>query len=213
MLDKIFNMENPFWTFVNKLADVVILELLWLLASLPLITVGAASAAFWHNTLRIVEDQEGRMVSGFFTAFRKSFKTGTAVWLIQLAAGLWLVLDVYICLKAESVIAVFLLGMLCVLSAVFLLASLFLYPLIGRFDFSVKKILGNSVFLCIRHFPHALCMLILAGAAFFASYHFIYAITLLPALAFYLDAMLINWIFSHYMQNEDQNKQKGATTP
>ena len=202
MLNKIFNMENPFWTFANKLADVVILELLWIITCLPLFTAGAASSAFWHVTLRLSENTEGRVIRGYFTAFKKSFKTGTIVWLIQLAAALWIFLDAYICFKSDHVAAIFLVGFFLVLGAFWLMTSMFLYPLIGRFDFSAKKIIGNSAFLSLKHFPHTLCIILLPAAAFAACYYFhsSFLLIALPALAFYLDAMLYNWIFSLYME-------------
>ncbi len=170
MLNKIFDMENPFWTFLNKLADVVILELLWIVTSLPLFTVGAASSAFWHVTLRLSEDTEGGIVSNYFTAFKKSFKVGTVVWLIQFAAGLWIFLDAYICFKSNNMTAIFLVGFFLVLGAFWLMVSMFLYPLIGRFTFPVKKIIGNSAFLALKHFPHKLCIILIPVAAFAACY-------------------------------------------
>lgn len=202
MLNKIFNMENPFWTFANKLADVVILELLWILTSLPLFTAGASSSAFWHVALRLAEDTEGRVTKNYFTAFKRNFKAGTIVWLIQLAAALWIFLDAYICFKSDNMATIFLLGFFLVLGVFWLMTSMFLYPLIGRFDFSVKKIIGNSAFLSLKHFPHTLCLILLPAAAFAASCYFQsgFLFIALPALAFYLDAMLYNAIFSLYME-------------
>ena len=55
----LFNPENKFWNFVAKLTDVCLMSFLWLIASLPLVTVGAATTAFYDFTLRQVVDQEG----------------------------------------------------------------------------------------------------------------------------------------------------------
>ncbi len=204
MLNKIFDMENSFWTFVNKLADVVILELLWLLTSIPLITVGASSVAFWHILLKVATDQEGPIFSGYFRAFRQNIRQGTMIWLLQFASGVWLALDAYICFKSDHLLAIALVGVFGALGLLWLFTSMYLYPLAGRFRFSFKKIIGNSFFLAIRHFPHTLCLLLLPAAAFAAAKYWPYALIGLPALAFYLDARLIHWIFSLYMEKDDE---------
>lgn len=204
MLNKIFDMENGFWTFVNKLADVVILELLWLLTSIPLITVGASSVAFWHMLLKVATDQGGSVFSGYFRAFRQNVRQGTLIWLLQFASGIWLALDAYICFKSDSLLAIALIGVFGALGLLWLFTSVYLYPLAGRFSFPLKKIIGNSFFLAIRHFPHTFCLLLLPAAALIVPWYWPYAVIGLPALAFYLDARLIHWIFSLYMEKDEK---------
>ncbi len=210
MMDRIFNMENPFWSFLNKMADVVVLELLWLLTSLPIITIGASSSAFWHCLLRLVRDEEGSISRDFFRAFRESLRTGTIVWLIQLAVILILLADLWLSWQMKNDTGVFLLGVFLVLAVFAALLSLFLYPLAGRFDFGWKKVLGNSVFLTLRHLPHAVCMLLILVVAALGSWLFTYAVIFLPPLAFYLDGKLLLWIFDQYMEDEPETEELAA---
>ncbi len=56
---KLFDPENKFWQFLNKVTDAALMSLLWLLTSLPLVTVGASTAAFYSYTLKQVTNQEG----------------------------------------------------------------------------------------------------------------------------------------------------------
>lgn len=203
MLNRIFNVENKFWLFANKMADVVILELVWLITSLPLITVGAASAAFWHMLLQMAEDQEGRLLQGYFRAFRRNFRLGTKLWLLQLGIGLLFGVDILFCIRGNKGWPAFLLGVFAVLALFWMLASAFLYPLAGRFDFTFRKIISNSFFLALRHLPHAFCILLAPGLALAGSYYIPYAVIVLPPLALYLNALIYNWIFSQYMAEEE----------
>lgn len=213
MLDRIFNMENPFWTFLNKLADIVILEFLWLLTSIPLITIGASSCALWHCVLRLIRDEEGRITSNYFRAFRESLRTGTAVWAVHLAVIAVLTADFLICRRMQSAVGVFLLGAVLVLSVFAATVSIFLYPLSGRFDFTWKKVIGNSIFLTLRHLPHALCMLLIYVVAALGSWLITYAVIILPPLAFFLNGKLILWIFDQYMEDDEEEETEEPEEP
>ncbi len=209
MLDRMFNVENKFWTFANKMADVVILEIAWLLTSLPIVTIGAASTAFWHVLLQIAEDQEGKVLRTYFRAFAKNFPLGTKLWLCQLGFGLFLVFDITACLRIKGIWPIFLFGIFAGVAFLWLLVSVFLYPLAGRFDFSFRKIVSNSLFMTFRHLPHGFCMLLTTGLALAGSYYIPYAVIVLPALALYLNAMICNWIFSLYMEKEEDGEEDG----
>ena len=86
-MSRIFDPENKFWNAIGKVADVTCMSLLWSLTSLPLVTIGAATTAFYAYTMRQVRDTEGSILSGFFGAFKQHFKKATLLWLLE-AAGI-----------------------------------------------------------------------------------------------------------------------------
>ena len=45
----IFNPENSIWRVTGKLVDLMILSVFWLACSLPVVTLGPASAALYHT--------------------------------------------------------------------------------------------------------------------------------------------------------------------
>ena len=51
-MGKIFNINNPFWTFMGKLVDVVVLHFVWLVCSLPVVTFGASTTALYYALLK-----------------------------------------------------------------------------------------------------------------------------------------------------------------
>ena len=51
-MGKIFNINNPFWTFMGKLVDVVVLHFIWLVCSLPVVTFGASTTALYYALLK-----------------------------------------------------------------------------------------------------------------------------------------------------------------
>ncbi len=75
--------------------DIVTAGLLWLLCSLPLVTIGAASAALYYGVVKCIRHERGRLVKSFFAAFRRDFRTATLLWLLFLAAGAVFAADVF----------------------------------------------------------------------------------------------------------------------
>ncbi|MFQ9510793.1 MAG: DUF624 domain-containing protein, partial [Lachnospiraceae bacterium] len=55
----LFNLDNPVWRFIGKLVDVALLNLLWIICCIPIVTIGPATTAMYYVTLKLVRDEEG----------------------------------------------------------------------------------------------------------------------------------------------------------
>ena len=101
MLSGIFNYDNPVWRFIGKLCDVLILNVLWIICSIPLVTMGASTTAVYYVTLKLVRDEEGPIIRSFFKSFKENLKQATVIWLILLMVGGLLGFDLYFFLFLE----------------------------------------------------------------------------------------------------------------
>ena len=81
MFSGIFNYDNPVWRFIGKFFDVLILNVLWTVVSIPIFTAGAATTAVYYVLLKLVRDEEGSTVKSFFKSFKENFKQATVIWL------------------------------------------------------------------------------------------------------------------------------------
>ena len=79
-----------------KLCYACFLNLLWMVCSLPIITVGASTTALYYACLKIVREEDFSAASLFFRSFKQNFKQATVLWLILLAAAVILAGDGYI---------------------------------------------------------------------------------------------------------------------
>ena len=136
MLQGLFNYDNPVWRFIGKLGDLIILNVLWLITSIPIVTIGASTTALYYVTLKLVRDEDGYTIRSFFKSFKENFKQSTIIWLIMLAVGLLIGFDLYFFIYMQTdpsklrsiMVAVFgSLGLvyLCILTYVFPLQSRF----------------------------------------------------------------------------------------
>jgi len=87
MKDKLFSTEGPVFEILDQIGRLIVLSVLWLLCSLPLITLGCSTAALFAGVQDSVVRGIGSTLKTFFRCFRRSLKTGLAVQLAWFAAA------------------------------------------------------------------------------------------------------------------------------
>lgn len=87
-MKKSSSIDNPFFRLMGAIGDLVVLNILWLLCCLPVVTAGASTLALFAIVHKIAAGENYRTAAGFFKAFRRDFKQATALWLVVLAAGI-----------------------------------------------------------------------------------------------------------------------------
>ncbi len=87
-MKKSSSIDNPFFRLMGAIGDLVVLNILWLLCCLPVVTAGASTLALFAIVHKIAAREDYRTAAGFFKAFRRVFKQATALWLVVLAAGI-----------------------------------------------------------------------------------------------------------------------------
>lgn len=153
-------MENPIIQGIGKIADFVILNLLWLVCSIPVITIGASTTALYTVTLKIVRNEEGYIARGFLKAFKENLKQSTAIWLIFLLADIILIVDLSAMRLLSGKIAAFLGVLLLIMGCLLLSAMIYAFGLQARFVNTVKNTLKNAVILVFARLPYTVLLLV-----------------------------------------------------
>ena len=81
---KFFSYESKFSQLLLKLCNACMLNVLWFVCSLPIVTMGAATTALYYACLKIVRDEDSHVAAQFFRSFRQNFRQATQIWLILL---------------------------------------------------------------------------------------------------------------------------------
>ena len=154
----LFNINSGFFKFINRLLDVLFINLLWIICSLPIVTIGASTCAAFSITLKMVDDEEGYIGKTFFKAFKQNFKQGTLMWLITAPCIYILYLLWQMVIKSEDINAIVIIGVI-LLTAIAISINLYSYPLIARYENSLKKIIKNSFGICVQFFIKTLILI------------------------------------------------------
>ena len=95
MIQRVFSQDNGFMPVLYKISNLFLLNILWILFSLPIITAGAAAAALYTVTLKMCRNKESYICRSFVKAFLKNFRQGTLIWLAYAAVGGILYFNLY----------------------------------------------------------------------------------------------------------------------
>ena len=182
---KLFRYDSAFWSVTGRLFDLFLLNLLWVLTSIPLVTMGASSASLYSVTMQMARCEEASILRSYFEAFRKTWKTATAVGLLSLAAVCWLAFGVYVCSNLQNAILRLAVIPEAALLVLCLLGMVYLFPVCAAYPGGVTKTLKTAWYLSLLRLPWT-CLL--ASIAIVPV-----LVTLLVPKAFPL--MLMLWLF------------------
>ena len=88
--------DNRIIRILTTLCDFLILNILWLVCSVPVITAGASTTALYSVMFKIIKKEEGYIIKSFLKAFRQNFKQSTIIWLLLIGTGCIVGYDWYI---------------------------------------------------------------------------------------------------------------------
>ena len=156
----IFNENNFLSRALLKLWDLVLTNLLFILCSIPLVTLGASFTAMHHCTLRIVKGNNPGTLKTFFRAFKENFKQSTIVWLGTVVIAYILYLDITFLNSQDGMLASILFSLTVAMVIILVIISLFIYPVIAAFEGTLKMHIKNSFIFAARNFFKAILMFI-----------------------------------------------------
>ena len=162
---KFFNYDSPFWTFMSRIADLVILNILWLIFCLPVFTIGASTAAMYRVALNLVRGEGSGVVRTFWAAFKLNFKQGVLLFLILLVPTVLVVYELWMFLSGAVTQSIWMGVVFCFPALLVALGTAYVYPLLAQFDNTIKNTLKNACLLDIGNLPYSIIMAALNLAA------------------------------------------------
>lgn len=128
------------------------LNICFLVACLPIITIGASLTALYSMCIRLQEDEEEVIFFGFIHEFKRSFVQATKTWLLVMFAFAVMFAELLLVMNFKGLISILYLVVLCVEFMFTVLTLPFLFPLIARYNNDFWSTLKNSFLLAIGYF-------------------------------------------------------------
>lgn len=157
-MGRIFNLDGPVANFLNRVADLIFLNFLAGICCIPIVTIGASLTALNYVVLKMVRNEDGYLTRAFFKSFKENFKQATIVWLIMLAVAFVFGGDVFIMKYSKLEFPKWLTVSLSVVGALLVFATIHVFPVLARFENSIKNTFKNSFFMGILSFPKTIVM-------------------------------------------------------
>ena len=160
---KLFNPDSRIMIFLSRVADLVILNILWLVCCVPVVTIGASTTAMYHVIRHWQKDSVSSIMRDFFQSFKEDFKQATPVYLILLIPTVAVVINAMLIFNPENSAAVpsYLLVIWFISALILLFISSFVYPVMAFFADSIFKTLRNAMVLALAHLPRTILISVL----------------------------------------------------
>lgn len=215
MFRSVFNPSNGFWRAVARACDIFGLSLCWLICSLPVFTVGAATTALYDAVFHGVRNGEPGDYIRFFRTFRQSFRTASLATLPFLGIGaaffgVWYV--TYIMALDGSHTAFLLVYAYRVLVCVPLAVWLFAMFILSRFEFTPVKLLSTAIRLAMGHLPSAAVVAFLVIECAMSTTRWgVLPLAFMPGVCVLLCSLFMERIFAPYLPEEETEQTNPET--
>lgn len=161
----LFSIDSPVMQFLSRLTDIVILNILFLVCSLPVVTIGASATALYSVTLKMVKNEESYIFRSFISAFKDNFKHSTVSWLLLMLTGIVVWIDYRILGSTGSSLSRVFSYVLIPVCMILIFTAVYIFPFIARFENTIRNSIKNAFLISIAQFPYTLLLLLLLALA------------------------------------------------
>lgn len=197
---KLFENGSGFYYYTGKMFDMLAVSFLWLLGSLPVITVGASFSALYAAASRSIRQEEGSVGERFWKSYKRDLKSAILPWVLFAGAICLLLLNIGILWNlSDGLFRLFfvLFYGFCIL---LLIAALgYVFPAVSRFDMPAGWILKLSFYLTVRHLPVSLFLIVLTLAGYFLVLAVPVLVLVIPGVWAWLISMLVDPVLDQHL--------------
>lgn len=152
--------------YLKRFGQIILVNLLWIVFSLPLITAGAATCAAYYVMLKLVDNEECNIPKMFVKGFKDNFLQGTVMWIISVvtigaAVFFWYKIidsgDASFVVKAGAFIYSFIIYVL----------NIFIYPILARYKNTLKNSIKNAFAIAIQYLYSTIMICVFVGIELF----------------------------------------------
>lgn len=211
----LLNENNVVHIFLNKIGDIVISNLLFLLCCIPIVTIGPSFTALYHCMLRSIKGNDYGTIRTFFCALKENFVQSLIVWLGMLAAALILITNIIFLMSTPSAAGQLLLIASFGVALLLYILLLYVFPVIAAFSNTTRQLVKNAFAFAFLHIPSTLAIAAISTLPMIMTY---LDLKLLPLYAFcwfffgfgltaYLNSLLFYRMFKPYLDKEQRLKK------
>lgn len=204
-MGSIFSSDSGFSRAMNKLCDIIILSVLYILCCVPVITIGASTTAAYYVAAKVIRHNEGYVTRSFFKSFKLNFVQSLGLNISYLVCTGILIFNIFFFNGTEGEVNLYLkcayIAMLLILASV----CMYTYPVLSRFTLKNMTVFKMAFTMAFRHFLHTLGMIGMWVIMLIGIYFIPMTVIILPGLCFFAETFLMEQVLKKYMPKPDEN--------
>lgn len=218
-MGRLFDMDNKFFRFMGRLADLCILNVLCILCCIPVVTAGASITAMFYVTMKMVRNEEAYIARSFFKSFKENFRQATVINIIMLVIAGVLYVDFRVAKSMPGTASTVFQYLFLIFAILYVMLFTYIYPVLAKFYNSIKNTFRNAILMSVRHLPYTVLMIIVSICPILVFYIqsaraqsmlLLLLIMVGFALVAYINSFFFVKIFDRYIIQEPEEKSENA---
>lgn len=207
----LFSPDNPIVRFFVKLGYIWWLNILWLVTSLPIFTIGASTTALIYSCMKL-HKEEGYLTKNYFHSFKENFRQATGIWLIYLAVGVVLGADIIFWNQQNTSASRVIWAISLAVGIVWLASLLYVFAIQSKFVNTVKDTIHFSLILPYQHLKETILMVVVVIVVVWLNFNTIFLVNFLTinfgmgGICFLFSVYYTN-IFKKYIPEEEETEE------
>lgn len=203
------------------LGQLIALNLLWIVCSLPVITAGASTTALFYCTLKLHKDGDIRVLYDFFKSFKQNFKQSTLIWILMAAAGIFIYMEKEALATMPGSMSQIFNYVIFAVYIPLVAVALYVFPTVAAFENKTMTLITNAFYFAVKHIGYALAVAVitilpmtmtLVDAKLFPVYLLIW-LMLGFSLTAYADSWFMWKLFKPYFKEAEEEHHYVDTEP
>lgn len=209
----IFDVDGTLLRGLTKIADLMILNIIFLITCIPIFTIGAALTAMYEITLKMVKNEEAYIIKSYFQGFRSNFKKSTIVWMVYVLYIIIALIDLRIATQLDGEIWTVMYTLILGFSIAAWWYFGMIFPFMSKFNNTIKNTIINVGYLTVRHILTSFLVMIfnsmLIILIYYNEYTFVYGLLAYLVIGFaaiaYTNSTLLVKTFEKYSNTRRNN--------
>lgn len=196
-----FSTDSPLMKTLSKIGNIIILNFLFLLGCIPIITIGTSISALYYAMMKSVRKERSYPMKEFLRAYKRNLVNGCLFTLGIAACSFLLYVNREYVALAQTTVSLIMIVIYDALFCLLVFITLFLFPVMSRFEMTRISLLRLSLIMTFKHLPYTICLF----AGFIICVMLLLWVLpipflfILPGAWCYASTYLVERVFKHYM--------------
>lgn len=207
-MDRFF--ESKPVVYMSKFFDMVLLNVIFVISCIPIVTIGAACTALYYTCVKVIRRDRSKLWKEYKQSFVDNFKTSVGIWIPLVLTETALAVVTYRLLsQGHTSMSAAMIG-ICMAFFLFILAiMIYSFAVLSRFTVSAKEAIRNATVISIHHGGETIYMLVMTlglATMFVVGWKFMPLILLImPSVYALLISYFMEKVLIQYTPEEEQN--------
>lgn len=195
-------MDGKLYKSMEFIMNAFLLNLLWLVLCLPILTIFPATTAMFGVVREWKKQNDIRIFTAFFRLFKENFKQSFFIGILWLVFTGLLLGDLIIINQLNSSVKYVLFSFFFLMGILYLFVSIYIFPVLVHYQVTWKNAIKNALLLSISRLHYTILSILIIAACLVLCFYLPAAMMLGFSISAYLIYSLVSGGFHH--ENEEK---------